>query len=66
MIVDEQPVVETKATHEIPRMATRQLYNYLCATNLELGLRLHFGPEPKFCRVFRARRARSTCRPRSE
>jgi hypothetical protein len=28
-----------------------QLFSYLCATNLEVGLLLHFGREPKFYRV---------------
>jgi GxxExxY protein len=51
LIVDEKLVVETKATSDLHKSATRQLYNYLRATNLELGLLLHFGPEPKFYRV---------------
>lgn len=51
LIVDERLVIETKATWEVHKSATRQLYNYLKATNLELGLVLHFGPEPKFYRV---------------
>ena len=51
LIVDERLVVETKASSELHKSATRQLYNYLRATNLELGLLLHFGPEAKFYRV---------------
>jgi GxxExxY protein len=51
LIVDEKLVVETKATSDLHKSATRQLYNYLKATNLELGLVLHFGPEPRFYRV---------------
>jgi len=51
LIVDEKLVVETKATSDLHKSATRQLYNYLKATNLELGLVLHFGPEAKFYRV---------------
>ncbi len=51
MIVDEVLVVEAKATYELPGVATRQVHNYLRATNLRLGLLLHFGPEPKFHRV---------------
>jgi hypothetical protein len=31
--------------------ATLQLFSYLCATNLEVGLLLHVGREPKFHRV---------------
>ena len=51
LIVDEKLIVETKATFELHKSATRQLYNYLHATNLELGLLLHFGPRPNFHRV---------------
>lgn len=51
LIVDEKLVVETKATSDLHKSATRQLYNYLKASNLELGLLLHFGPEAKFYRV---------------
>jgi GxxExxY protein len=51
LIVDEKLVVETKASSELHKSATRQLYNYLRATNLELGLLLHFGPRPNFHRV---------------
>ena len=56
MIVDERLVVETKATLETPKAAERQLLNYLRATNLEVGLLLHFGPEAKFHRVVSSNR----------
>lgn len=51
MVVDDVLVIEAKSTHALHRSATRQLYNYLRATNLELGLLLHFGPRPHFYRV---------------
>ncbi len=51
MVVDEKLVVETKSTYELHKAATRQLYNYLRGTNLEIGLLLHFGPAPKAHRV---------------
>ena len=51
LIVDDRLVVETKSTFDLHRAAVRQTYNYLRATNLEVGLLLHFGPEPKFYRV---------------
>jgi len=51
MIVDERLVLETKATERLHPSATLQLFSYLCATNLEVGLLLHFGREPKFYRV---------------
>jgi len=51
MVVDDILVIEAKSTHVLHPSASRQLYNYLRATNLELGLLLHFGPEPHFYRV---------------
>ena len=51
LVVDSKLVVEVKSTHKLPPDAPRQLYNYLKATNLEVGLVLHFSPEgPKFYR----------------
>jgi GxxExxY protein len=50
MIVDDKLIIETKSTYELHPGAKRQLYNYLRATNLEVGLLLHFGPEAKFYR----------------
>ncbi|HEY7860208.1 MAG TPA: GxxExxY protein, partial [Gemmatimonadaceae bacterium] len=44
-------VVETKATERLHPSAALQLFSYLCATNLEVGLLLHFGRESKFYRV---------------
>jgi GxxExxY protein len=62
MVVDDVLVIEAKSTHALHPSASRQLYNYLRATNLELGLLLHFGPKPQFYRVicendFNARRS---------
>ena len=48
LIVDDRLVVETKATQDLHKSATRQLFSYLHATNLEIGLLLHFGPEARF------------------
>jgi len=53
MVVDDSIVIEIKSTHDLPRYATRQLFNYLRATNVKVGLLLHFGPEPKFFRLSR-------------
>lgn len=50
-VVDEKVVVEVKSTQILPAYAARQLHNYLRATNLAVGLLLHFGPEPKFQRL---------------
>lgn len=51
MIVDEKLVLEIKATERLHVGAEAQLFSYLCATKLELGLVLHFGREAKFHRV---------------
>ncbi|HEX8945799.1 MAG TPA: GxxExxY protein [Gemmatimonadaceae bacterium] len=47
MVVDGQVVVENKALERMPPYAARQLFNYLRATRYQIGLLLHFGPEPK-------------------
>lgn len=51
MVVDGRLIVEIKAAERLHDNSTRQLFGYLCSTNLELGLLLHFGREPKFHRV---------------
>jgi GxxExxY protein len=50
MLVDGRLVVETQATVELHKSAHRQIYSYLCASRLQVGLLLHFGPEPAFYR----------------
>jgi GxxExxY protein len=52
MLVEGKIVVEAKSTEQLSRHATRQLYSYLRASRLEVGLLLHFGPSPRFYRVF--------------
>src|SRR4051812_10660681 len=42
MIIDEKLVLEIKATERLHADATTQLFSYLCATSLEVGLLLHF------------------------
>ena len=51
MIVDTRVIVETKSGLDLPRTAHRQLYSYLQATNLEIGLLFHFGRRPEFYRL---------------
>jgi GxxExxY protein len=51
MIVDRRVVIETKSTRTLHDGSVRQVENYLRATSLELGLLLHFGPQPRFYRV---------------
>jgi GxxExxY protein len=50
MIVDDRLIIETKSTELLHKAAIRQVYNYLRATRLQVGLLLHFGPMPAFYR----------------
>jgi GxxExxY protein len=50
MIVDGCVVVEVKSSLTLPPSSGQQLHNYLRATNIEVGLLLHFGEEPRFYR----------------
>jgi GxxExxY protein len=52
LVVDETLVVEIKSTQDLHKAAVRQVYNYLRVSNLEIGLLLHFGPDPRFYRVY--------------
>jgi GxxExxY protein len=51
MVVDRQVIVELKATERLHPSASPQLFSYLCATTLEVGLLLHVGREARFYRV---------------
>ena len=51
LVVQAHVVVELKATPVLAPHAKYQLMNYLRATNLEVGLLLHFGPEPKWYKL---------------
>ena len=59
MVVDRRVVVEVKSTYELHRAATRQGYNYLRASSLDIGLLLHFGPEPRVHRLICRSRPRT-------
>jgi GxxExxY protein len=50
-VVDDVLVVEAKSTRILHESASRQLCNYLRATNLEIGLLLHFGRKAQFFRI---------------
>ena len=50
LLVDDRVLVETKAGETIGPTCKRQLLNYLRATRIQVGLLLHFGPEPRFLR----------------
>ena len=51
IIVDDRLIVEIKSTARLQPDSTRQLFGYLHATTLEVGLLLHFGEEARFYRV---------------
>jgi GxxExxY protein len=55
VFVDRRVVVELKATRAVGEPEKRQLIHYLCATNTQLGLLLHLGPEANFFRVINSR-----------
>jgi GxxExxY protein len=52
MVVDLIVVVEIKSSPILPPFARKQLRNYLRATNLEVGLLLHFGRTATYERMF--------------
>lgn len=51
LLVEEKIAVEVKATELLSPIAKRQLLNYLRVSSLDVGLLLHFGPEPKVHRL---------------
>ena len=52
MLVDGAVVIETKAREPLDPDAQGQLFAGLAATNLEVGLVLHFDQKARFYRVF--------------
>ena len=52
VVVDNKLLIETKSTQELQKGSARQVYSYLRASCLTVGLLLHFGPLPKFYRFF--------------
>ena len=59
LIVDGRVLVAIKSTSVLPPTAQRQLLNYLRATSLQVGLLLHFGPQPRCHRMVHTDKARS-------
>jgi len=51
LLVEQKVIVETKATQLLVDSDRRQLLNYLRASDLEVGLLLHFGPKAAVQRV---------------
>ena len=50
LLVARRVIVEVKAGDTVGPNAKGQLLNYLRASSIEVGLLLHFGPEPRFLR----------------
>jgi GxxExxY protein len=50
LLVESRVVVELKSCRRLEPAHPAQLMNYLRATDLEVGLLLHFGPRPAFQR----------------
>jgi len=51
LMVESRLVLELKASQVLHMADRMQLLNYLRATDLEIGLLLHFGPKPAFKRL---------------
>src|SRR5262245_36024491 len=47
MLVEQRIVVETKAMKSLPEEAEQQVFSYLRATTLEVGLLFNYGPRPR-------------------
>jgi GxxExxY protein len=50
VLIEDKVVIELKAVEQIVKAHENQLVNYLKATDLEVGLILNFGPQPRFKR----------------
>lgn len=51
ILVEKRIIVELKAVENLIKKHETQLYNYLKATDVEVGLVLNFGEEAKFKRM---------------
>jgi len=64
LLVEHRIVVEVKASSSLGPNDKRQILHYLRATNLQVGLLVHFGPEAEFHRVVNERPAHDAMLPR--
>ncbi|HEX4946250.1 MAG TPA: GxxExxY protein, partial [Blastocatellia bacterium] len=51
-IVNNAVIIEIKAAEILNAAHEAQLYNYLKATNIEVGLLLNYGAKPEFRRKY--------------
>jgi GxxExxY protein len=51
LVVNGCVILELKTAEHLDRAHQAQLFNYLRATDIEVGLLLNFGPKPEFKRV---------------
>lgn len=63
MLVERRIIVEGKSTARLSEFAKAQLRNYLAASQLRLGLLLHFGPRAEYHRILGPIRVREIERP---
>ena len=63
MVVAGKVIVEIKSAFDLQATAERQLYNYLRSSSFEVGLLLHFGPVPRFYRLYARNLAPGPGRP---
>ena len=55
LLVEGKVALELKATEVLSPTDKRQLLNFLKASSIDVGLLLHYGPEPKFYRFINPR-----------
>jgi len=51
LVVNGSVILELKTAERLDRALEAQLFNYLRATDIEVGLLLNFGPKPQFKRI---------------
>jgi GxxExxY protein len=56
LLVERRVIIEIKSTERLAESARRQLRNYVKALGVDLGILLHFGPNPRFYRELGRRR----------
>lgn len=59
MVVGESHILELKAVREIAKEHEVQLVNYLCATEIDIGLLINFGESVQVRRKFRVYRPKA-------